>query len=141
MEGAPVVEIVQVHSAGIDGAVVWKSIGFENGVSRRVCVEVSEDGRVVFIDGCLVELHARLLLDPSFELRVGGFGLNKRTHGGFFEVKGRQHHGVVPLANAGIIVVQLTLSFEGGFLPEPGQVKNANRARKGRADHRYVFHD
>lgn len=82
MEGAPVVEIVQVHSAGIDGAVVWKSIGFENGVSRRVCVDVSEDGRVVFIDGCLVELHSRLLLDPSFELRVGGFGLNKRTHGG-----------------------------------------------------------
>ncbi len=87
VEGAPVVEVVEVDRCRADGAVVWKAVGLENGVTCRVRVDVAEDGCVVFVDGGLVELHTGLLADPSFKLGIAWLGLDEGAHRGLVQME------------------------------------------------------
>jgi len=136
MEGRPVVEVVEIDRAGVDRTVVGEAAGGEDVLASGVVVDVALNGDVVFVDGGLVKLHARLRFDPRFELGVAGLlALDELAHGGFAQAKGGEDHAVVTFADARIVGVQLAAGFEGGFLPKAGQVDDAERSRDGGTDH------
>src|SRR5262245_35750459 len=70
MEFVPVVEVVQINRIGTDRAGVRDGAGFQDAGARVVIVDVARNGDIQLMNGSLVELHARLLLHPGFELRI-----------------------------------------------------------------------
>src|SRR5262249_2394409 len=71
----PVVQIVQVHCARVNRALVPDAVGAQNTFALPVLADVTHNRGVVLIDRCLVQAHSGLLLNPGFELAVGGLAL------------------------------------------------------------------
>src|SRR6185436_1590042 len=114
--------------ARIHGTLLGNAIGAEDALASGVIVNVAHDGSVVLVDGRLVELHARLLFDPRFELRVSRFAvgdefLNRVS----VEAEGTNSHHVVALADAGVTVGEFAPRFEGDFKPKPREMNRTQR--------------
>ena len=128
MECLPVVEVVEVDGV-LDFAGISDVAGAEDGGAGLIGVVVSGDGAVEGRDGGLVKAAALFLKNPGFELRVGGFG------GGdvgfeldLVDAQSVEDHLVIPLAAAGVVGMQFASCCQGAFLPEAGEVKDAEGA-------------
>ena len=118
MERPPIVDVVEVDCSGAYRAVIGDAVGLENVAPGFIGVNVSKDGRVVFVDRRLVEFHAGLLFDPGLELGITRLGFDKRVYGRFVQMEGGENHRVIPFSDSRVIVVEFALGFEGGLLPE-----------------------
>ena len=57
VEFLPVVQVVQVHRAGIHRAVIRQAIGAQDALARGVVMDVAHDGLVVLVERGLVQFH------------------------------------------------------------------------------------
>ena len=135
MEGAPVVDVVEVDSAGIAGAIIRETNGVEDAFAGIVAVAVAEDGLVVAVDVGLAEFDAGIGFHPGFALRVGGLAVFDEG----VEVVPRDAEGVgghfVVAAADGVVGVDLAGGVEGGLQPDAWQVKNAEGTGGAGGDH------
>ncbi len=124
MEGAPVVDVVEVDGAGIAGAIIRKADGVEDAFAGVVTVAVAEDGLVVAVDVGLAEFDSGKGFHPGFALRVGGLAVFDEG----VEVIPRDAesvggHFVVATAD-GVVGVDFAGGVKGGLQPDAWQVKN-----------------
>lgn len=135
MKLVPVVEIVQIHRAGVAGAVVRQAARPEDALAGLIVVNVSPDGLVVFVESRLVEFDAGLLLHPRLELRIGRAAVRDELLDRVrAEAEGGAGHGVVALAQAGITGGEFAARFERAFEPKAREVKDAERTGNAGTD-------
>jgi hypothetical protein len=126
MEGVPIVEVVEIHSAGVNGAVVGQAAVGQDGFAGGVVVNVAADRGIELVEGCLIELDARLLFDPGLELRVGGaLARDELPHRVWFQPECVDHHRIITGADSRISLGEEAAGFEGDLEPEPGEVQDA----------------
>lgn len=91
-------------------------------------VLVADDGGVELGDGGLVEFGG-VFGNVFFEFDVGWFlGFDEVEKGVAIEADGVEDHLIVALAAGGVIRVEFAGGAEGGFLPEAGEVEDAEWA-------------
>ena len=121
----PVVEIVQIDSAGVATSVVRKADGGEDTFACVVCVDVSLNGDVVLVDVRLGELHAGISFHPGFGLHVGGLGGDEGLEVVDLDAERIERHLIVAAADAGIVGVKFAGVGERGLLPKTWEVQDA----------------
>ena len=129
MEFVPVVEVVEVDSVLECGGVILETAGGEDAFTGIVTVIVAADRGVQFFDVGFVELHARLLLDPVFELGVAGAVILDEIKC-FLAIESEtiQDHLVITFAAAWVARSEFAAGFERSFEPEAWQVYNTEGA-------------
>ncbi len=129
MEFKPVIQIIEVDCIREHGAVIQQSVGSEDVLANLVLVDIPRDAQVELVNIGLGQIYAGLGLNPCLELRVGRLLLGDELLEGFrIQSESGNHHAVVSGADAGIARGEFAFGFEGSLEPEPGQVKNAQRA-------------
>ena len=71
VEDGPVVDVVEVNSAGVAGTVVGEAGGGEDALAGLIIVDVAADVGVVAVDIGLGQLDARVGSHPGFALGIG----------------------------------------------------------------------
>lgn len=135
MEGAPVVDVVEVDGAGVARAVIRETDGIEDAFAGVVAVAVAEDGLVVAVDVGLAEFDAGKGFHPGFALRVGGLAVFDEG----VEVIPRDAesiggHFVVAAADS-VVGMDFAGGVKGGLQPDAWQVKNAEGTGGAGGDH------
>lgn len=139
MELKPVVEVVKVNGAGVDGIFVRDPAGDEDAPPSVVIMDVAEDRLVVPVERGFVELHVGLRLYPGFELGIGWFVIDDELPDGVgLEAERGDRHRIVASTDVGIARVKFAGGLKENFLPQSGEVKNAQRTGSAGADERNV---
>ena len=135
MEGAPVVDVVEVDSAGVARAIIRETDGIEDAFAGVVAVAVAEDGLVVAVDVGLAEFDSGKGFHPGFALRVGGLAVfDEGVKVIPRDSEGIGSHFVVATAD-GVVGVDFASGVEGGLQPNAWQVKNAEGTGGAGRDH------
>ena len=135
MEGAPVVDVVEVDGPGVARAIIRETDGVEDAFAGIVAVAVAEDGLVVAVDVGLAEFDSGKGFHPGFALRVGGlaaFDEGVEVIPG--DSEGIGGHFVVATAY-GVVGVDFAGGVQGGLQPDAWQVKNAEGTGGAGGDH------
>ena len=135
VEDSPVVDVVQINSARVAGAVVGHAGGGEDALAGLVVMDVAADVGVVAVDVCFGQLDARVGGDPGFTLRVGGLAVLDEGVEVIpldAEIVGRE---LVITAADGVVGVDFASCVKGGLQPDTGEVKNTEGAGDAGGDH------
>ena len=135
MEGAPVVDVVEVDGPGVARAIIRETDGVEDAFAGIVAVAVAEDGLIVAVDVGLAEFDSGKGFHPGFALRVGGLAVFDEG----VEVVPRDAEGVgghfVVAAADGVVGVDFASGVKGGLQPDAREVKDAEGTGGAGGDH------